>query len=156
MKLARIALVVMAGIAAIAVGWIYQSQTSISISKQELEIPVGIDYYLSAVSFRAMDKNGKLHYALKTPYLQHFKSSDISRMDSPEMAIYRDSEIWQVQANSAEMLHQQNTVNLIDQVTMEKNGNKPVKINADKAVFDLDNNVYLLTNTRAIYYNENS
>ncbi len=156
MKLSSIALVGMAGIIAIAAGWIYQSQTSISISKPELEIPVDIDYYLSEVAYRAMNKNGQLNYELKTPYLQHFKRDDISRMDKPEMAIYRDNEHWRVQASSAEMLHRQNTVKLIDQVLMEKKGGKPVKINADKAIFDLDNNIYLLTNTRTIYYNENS
>ncbi len=156
MKLSGIVFVIMAGIVAIAAGWIYQSQTSTSISKPELDIPVDIDYYLSEVAYRAMDKNGQLNYELKTPYLQHFKHEDISRMDKPEMAIYRDDDLWQVQANSAEMLHQQNKVKLIDQVLMEKKGDKPVKINADKAVFDLDNNIYLLTNTRTIYYNENS
>ncbi|MCP3688373.1 MAG: LPS export ABC transporter periplasmic protein LptC [Gammaproteobacteria bacterium] len=156
MRLARITLVVIAGIVAIAAGWVYQSQTSIAISKQELEIPIGIDYYLSTVSYRAMDKNGKLHYALKTPYLQHFKRDDISRMDKPEMAIYRDNETWQAQANSAELLHRQNIVNLIDQVIIEKPGNKPVTINADKAVLDLGNNVYLFTNTRTVYYNESN
>ncbi|MCP4487219.1 MAG: LPS export ABC transporter periplasmic protein LptC [Gammaproteobacteria bacterium] len=156
MKLSRIALVVVTGIVAIAVGWIYQSQTSINIAKPELEIPVDIDYYLSTVAYRAMDKNGQLHYTLKTPYLRHFKRDDISRMDKPEMAIYSDNELWQVRADSAEMLHRQNTVNLIDRVLMEKKGGRPAEISADKALFDLDNNVYLLTNTRAIYYDENN
>jgi len=156
MKFSRIIIVLVAGVVAIAVGWIYQSQTSTSVVKPELEIPVDIDYYLAKVTYRVMNDDGNLDYQLRSPYLEHYKREDISRLDAPEIDIYRNNEHWHIRALSAEMRHQENTLSLIDKVAMEKQGNKPVQIKADKAEFDLDNNVYLFTNTKSIYYHESS
>ena len=156
MKFSSVIILLLTGVVAIAAGWIYQSQTSISVAKSELEIPVDIDYYLSKVTYRVMNDEGNLDYRLRSPYLQHYKSEDISRLDAPEIDIYRNNEHWRVQATTAEMRHQENTLSLINDVAMEKQGDKPVQIRADKAVFDLDNNVYLLTNTKSIYYHESS
>lgn len=151
MKFSNIAIVVAAGLIAIAVGWVYQSQTSTSVSKPELEIPVDIDYFLSQVKYRVMAKSGKLDYELRSPYLQHFKQQDISRLETPEIRIFRNQEPWQIQADSAELFHQENILEFIDNVRLQ---GKNTDIRADKAIFDLDENVYRLTNTKAIYYNE--
>ncbi len=156
MKLSSIIMLIITGVFAIAAGWVYQSQTSSSVAKPELEIPVDIDYYLSKVTYKVMNDEGNLDYSLSSPYLRHFKREDISRLDTPLIDIYRNNEHWRVQAKSAELLHQQNTLNLISNVAMEKTGNNPITIKADKAVFDMDKNVYLLTNTKSIYYHEPS
>jgi len=156
MKLSSIIILLVAGVFAIAAGWIYQSQTSTSAVKPELEIPVDIDYYLSKVTYKVMNDEGNLDYRLRSPYLQHFKREDISRLDAPEIDIYRNNEHWRVKANSAEMRHEENILNLVNDVAMEKVGDRPVIIKADKAVFDMNTNVYLLTNTKSIYYHESS
>ncbi len=185
MKLSSIVLVLGAGIAATAIGWIYQSQNKPDEIRSELEIPVDIDYYLSQVKYRAMAKSGALDYELRSPYLQHFKRDDISRVDTPAIDIYRSNQHWQVEAKTAEILHQQNILFLKGDVLMQRQGEEPMllstkllrfesdndlvvgdkgvtitrknsKIDADKAVFDLEKNVFLLTNTKAIYYHEKS
>lgn len=153
MRFSSIVIVVAAGLIAIAVGWVYQSQTLTSVSKPELEIPVNIDYFLSQIKYRVMAKSGKLDYELRSPYLQHFKQQDISRLESPEIRIFRNQEPWQMQADSAELQHQENILEFVDNVRLQ---GKNTDIRADKAIFDLDENIYRLTNTKAIYYNENS
>ncbi len=185
MKLSGIILVLSAGIIAIAVGWIYQSQKKPAEARTELEIPVDIDYYLSKVTYRVMAKSGNLDYELRSPYLQHFKQEDISRIDLPEIDIFRNDQHWQVKAKTAEIRHQQNTLLLIDNVLMQRQGEEPLQlsakllrfesdnnlligdqgvtitgintqIDAENAVFDLDKNIYRMTNTRAIYNHEKS
>lgn len=153
MRFSSIAIVVVAGFIAIAVGWVYQSQTTTSVSKAELEIPIDIDYFLTQVKYRVMAKSGKLDYELRSPYLQHFKQQDISRLETPEIKIFRNQKPWQMQADRAELLHQENILEFINNVRLQ---GKNADIRADKAIFDLDENVYRLTNTKAIYYNENS
>ncbi|MDH5353649.1 MAG: LPS export ABC transporter periplasmic protein LptC [Gammaproteobacteria bacterium] len=152
MKISSIAIVLGAGLIAIAAGWVYQSQTTTSISKPELEIPVDIDYFLSRVKYRVMAKSGKLDYELSSPYLQHFKQQDISRLETPEIKVFRNQEPWQMLADRAELQHQENILEFVDNVRLQS---KNTDIMADKAIFDLDENIYHLTNTKAIYYNEN-
>ena len=185
MKISSLFLLISAVVIAIAAGWIYQSQSKVSETHAQIEIPVDIDYYLSEVQFRVMNEEGVLDYQLRTPYLQHFRGDDISKMDKPEIDIYRKNQHWQVVAQTAELHHRLNTLKLIDNVLMEKQGDDPMlfsaeimhfesdldlvtseqrvrlvsknsQIDADKAVFDLDKNIYRFTNTRAVYNNENS
>jgi len=185
MKISSVFLLITAIVIAVAAGWIYQSQSKISETRAELEIPVDIDYYLSKVNYRVMNEQGLLDYQLKTPYLQHYRGDDISKIDTPKIDIYRKNEHWQVSAQNAEMLHKINTLKLIDDVLMEKQSEEKMRlsaevmhfesdldritgernvrlisrnsqIDADKAVFDLDKNIYRLTNTRAFYNNEKS
>ena len=185
MKISSVFLLMSAIVIAVAAGWIYQSQSKVSETRVELEIPIDIDYYLSAVNYRVMNEQGLLDYRLKTPYLQHYRVDDISKIDTPVIDIFRKNQHWQVSAQSAEMLHKINTLKLVDDVLMEKQSeekmlvraevmhfesdldqitgerdvrliNRNSQINADKAVFDLDKNIYRLTNTRAFYNNEKS
>ena len=190
MKISSLFLLISAVVIAIAAGWIYQSQSKVSETRAEIEIPVDIDYFLSKVNYRVMNKEGVLDYHLKTPYLQHFRGDDISKIDMPEIDIFRRNDHWQMAAQTAEMHHKVNTLRLIDDVVMEKQGkevmlfsaeimqfesdldlvtserrvrlvSKNSQIDADKAVLDLDKNIYRFTNTRAIYNrtvynNENS
>jgi len=190
MKISGLLLLISAVVIAIAAGWIYQSQSKVGDTRTAIEIPVDIDYFLSKVNYRVMNDEGLLDYRLKTPYLQHFRGDDISKIDMPEIDIFRSEGDWKVVAQTAEMLHKTNTIKLIDDVKMEKQGkeitlfsadlmrfesdldlvtserrvrliSKNTQIDADKAVLDLDKNIYRFTNTRAIYNraidnNENS
>lgn len=181
MKLTTIVLVLLAGFAAIAAGWIYQSKIQPAVSSAELEIPLDIDYYLSGVRYRAMSKTGQLDYELRSPYLEHYKLEDISRIDTPRMNIYRNGQHWQAQSQMAELQHQTKVLSLIDDVIFERTDDEPVKmttsllsfdsnndmvvsekgvqivsdkaqINADSGVFDLRRNIYSLNRASAVYY----
>ena len=174
-------IVLFAGIAAIATGWIYQSKIQQTETSTELEIPLDIDYYLKGVSYRVMSKTGNLDYDLRSPYLVHYKQEDLSRIETPRMNIYRKDQHWHAQARSAELLHQSNTLNLIDNVSFKRTGEDPLTMNtallsfdtnsdivtghngvqiivdkalieADNAIFDLGKNIYSLNKTTAIYY----
>lgn len=172
--------VVFAGIAAIAVGWIYQSKIEPTISTRDLEIPLDIDYYLSDFNYRVMSKTGSLEYDLSSPYLEHYKVEDLSRIEAPLMNIYREQQ-WHVRARTGELLHRSDILNLKDDVVFERKGDNPLKmetalmifdingdtvtgrngvkvtsgksiIDANSAVFDLERNIYSLNETAAVYY----
>ncbi|MCP4433160.1 MAG: LPS export ABC transporter periplasmic protein LptC [Gammaproteobacteria bacterium] len=180
MKLTTIILVLLSGIVAIAVGWVYQSRIQHTESRAELEIPLDIDYYLSGVTYRVMSKTGNLDYDLKSPYLVHYKHEDLSRIETPLMNIYRKDQHWHIQARVAELLHQSDTFNLIDNVIFERKGKNPItmntallsfdidndivtgqngvqvisdnaRIDADSAIFNLDKNIYSMSKTIAVY-----
>lgn len=181
MKLTTLALVVLAGFAAIAAGWIYQSNVQPEVSEAELEIPMDIDYYLSGVRYRSLLKSGRIGFELRSPYLEHYKHEDISRVKTPEMDIFRNGQRWQARAQLAELQHQSEILEMIDDVIFERVDNDPVKmltnllsfdtnndivtgkngvrivsetamINADSGVFNLNQNIYTLNQARAIYY----
>ena len=180
MKPSLFIFVVFAGIAAIAFGWIYQSKIEPAISTSDLEIPLDIDYYLAEFSYRVMSKTGSLEYDLRSPYLEHYKLEDLSRIEMPLMNIYRKQH-WHVQARAGELSHRREILNLIDDVVFERKGDNPIKmettlmifdpnkdtvtgrngvqitsgkskINANSAVFDLERNIYSLNETAAVYY----
>ena len=180
MKPSTIMFVILAGIAAIAVGWVYQSSIKPTESISELEIPLDIDYYLAEFSYRVMSKTGSLKYDLRSPYLEHYRYEDLSRIETPLMNIYRKQHHWHARARVAEILHQTETLHLIDDVIFERKGDKPLtmktalmsfdtksniitgrngvqivsgksQIDADNAVFDLERNIYSLHRTTAVY-----
>lgn len=167
-------------IAAVAVGWIYQSRIQPVISTDSREMPMDIDYYLAGINYRVMSKAGKLEYDLQSPYLEHYKLEDVSRIEAPRMNIYR-KQLWRAQARTGELLHRNETLNLIEDVTFERKGDNPLKmeaalmifdidrntlsghdgvqitarnskIKANSAVFDLERDVYSLNNTTAVYH----
>lgn len=159
MKLSTVLLVFIAGIAAIAVGWIYQSKTEPDEATAELDIPIDIDYYLSGVRYRVMSSEGLLDYELRTPYLEHYIQGDISRITAPKMDIYRNNRHWRASAQMAELQHGNNILTMIDNVSFERSGEDDgrnlgvnAQIEAETAVFDLDNRIYTLEKTRAIYH----
>ena len=170
---------------AIAVGWVYESNSKDKITRPELEIPTDIDFFLSQLNYRVFNKSGSLDYQLQSPYLEHFIKDDISRIEHPMIRIYLASGDWQVKASRGNIIHQQEWLELDKDVVMQKIGAelfqvqsdsiifKPAqdlvsskatviintgraKITGDQAIFDLRNEVYSLKNTRAIYYHADS
>ena len=180
-----IILVFIAVLAAIAVGWVYQSRSKDTLGRPELEIPTDIDFFLSSMNYRVFNNSGNLDYQLQSPYLEHFIKDDISRIEAPRIQVYRDSGDWQIQASRGNILHRQEWLQLDTNVVMQRQGADAIqvrsesmlfkpdqdliasqgivtiesgnaKISGSKAVFDLRNNVYSLKNTRAIYYHADS
>jgi len=166
---------------AIAVGWVYESRSKNNLVRAELEIPTDIDFFLSQLNYRVFNSSGGLDYQLQSPYLEHFIKNDISRIEQPIIQVYRDSGDWRVEALRGAILHRQEWVQLDNDVVMEKIGAESIRVRSDsiifkpeqdqvttkttviiesngaritgdQAFFDLRNEVYSLTNTRAIYY----
>lgn len=176
-----IVIVLIAGIIAIAVGWIYQSNSSSLATGTALEIPKNIDYFMTNFRYRSFDQSGQLDYQFESPYLEHYIKEDISRIEAPVVLAYRQSDDWRVEADIGEMYHRSNTMQLSNNVVMQKMGADPMlvrsesilfepdrdllvsdqglviessnaRIVAEQGVFDMQNQVYNLKTAKALYY----
>ena len=185
MKSRILIFVVVVGIGAIASGWIYQSQSRTSDDRVELVIPDNIDYFLTNLNYRVINEAGKVDYEFQSRRLEHHNRNDVSLIEIPSLQIYRDSDQWQINSKQGELQHQTNLLWLRNQVVMQKFGDHPMqlyaeiirfepdrnlvtsessillesgnsRIEAEQATFDLDNNVYSLKKTKAIYYHGKS
>ena len=185
MKPLTLLAIVFAVLAAIAVGWVYESSSKKALVRAELEIPTDIDFFMSQMSYRVFDKSGNLDYRLQSPYLEHFIRDDISRVQQPMIWVFRDAAQWQLEAGSGDILHQQEWLQFDGSVVLQRLGANAIQvrsesmlfkprqdlltiessviiesdgatISGDNAVFDLGNEVYSLKNTKAIYYNADS
>jgi lipopolysaccharide export system protein LptC len=183
MKTPIAVVIIIATLVAIATGWVYESKTT--VTRPDLEIPSDIDYFLSEVKYQSMNDQGLLDFEMQSPYLEHLKVSNISLIEKPTMQIYREANNWQVESLTGKLFHEQNSLQLSQNVVMQRGGDNPMLIRAEEmlfqpnlnlvsadkdidieltnaiihgseAVFDLKNKVYSLKNTRAIYYRENS
>jgi len=181
MKLSIIVIVLIAGLTAIATGWIYQSSSSSLTARPALEIPSDIDYFMTNFRYRSIDQNGLLDFQIESQYLEHYTKEDISRIESPVVRAYRQNDDWRVEADSGQMYHRSNTMRLSDNVVMQKMGGDLMevrsesilfepdrdllvsnqglviewpnaRISADEGVFDIQKQVYKLKNAKAVYY----
>jgi LPS export ABC transporter protein LptC len=175
---------VIAILCAVAVGWVYQASSKNIAVKPEMEIPTDIDFFLSQMKFRVFNKTGSLDYQLKSRYLEHFIKGDISHIQQPKIRVYRDLQ-WHAKAHTATLFHQQNSLQLNDNVVIDRLGARPLQIRSEhllfepdrdlisgkegieiesenaittatEAVFDLHNKVHSLKNTKTIFHHENS
>ena len=178
-----IVVVIVVIIGAIAAGWISESRSKLATARPELEIPTDIDYFLAEVKYQIFDRTGTLDYQLYSPYIEHFPLNDISHIKYPIINVYRENGDWKVNARNGELMHQQNVLQLSDNVVVKKLGPNAIQISSesmlfepdsdritseenvviesdnsrisgDMAVFDLHNQVYLMKNTRSIYNHE--
>ncbi len=185
MRLSIIVVVIIAGLIAIAAGWVYQSRSKSLATRPALDIPSDIDYFMTNLNYRVIDKTGVLDYQFQSPYLEHYTQDDISRIEAPIVRVYETNSDWRVEAVIGEIYHRSNTMKLSKKVMMQKMGKDPIlvrsetilfdpdrdlavadqglviesantRITADEAVFDLNNQVYRLKNTRTVYYDENN
>jgi LPS export ABC transporter protein LptC len=177
--------VVIFGIAAIAVGWVYESNLRPQEKKAKLAIPDDIDYFLTNMNYRALDADGELDFQLHSPRLEHYPHNDVSNIEIPSMQVFTKSDPWQIDAITGEFLHRKNLMRLRQEVVMQKQGLQPMqvytesirfelnrdlvtaesdilmlsqqaRIEAEHAVFDLAGKVYKFKKTRAVYHREDS
>jgi len=185
MKSRALILVIVLGVIAVAVGWVYESHLRSRVTTTALVIPNNIDYFLTNLNYRAVDDSGKLDYEFNSRRLEHYPRNDVSLIETPALNIYRESDLWHVNALKGELQHQGNRLWLREQVVMQKTGDDPLEIltesirfepdqdlvssesavlmrskqstiEAQAAVFDLAGKVYRLTRTRAVYYHGDS
>ncbi len=180
MKSRVLVFIVLLGIAAVLIGWLYESRLRERIERAELVVPDDIDYFLSGLHFRAMNEGGQLDYAFRSPRLEHRRLTDTSEIERPALEIHRDGNRWQVDANRGEYSHRENRLDLEQRVVLRRLGARPLRlesdrarfepdldrvtvagnvllvtgkaeIRADGAEFDLADGIYRLDNTRAVY-----
>jgi LPS export ABC transporter protein LptC len=176
-------LIILAAIGAIVTGWIYEAKTT--ISRPDLGIPSDIDYFLVEVNYRSMNDLGYPDFEMQSPYLEHLTVDNISLIEKPTMQIYRDANDWHIESLSGKLFHEQNSIQLSQNVIMRRQGIDPLLVRSEEmlfqpdldlvsankeidiesnnariygseAVFDLKNKVYSLKNIRATYYRESS
>lgn len=177
--------VLLLGIIAVAVGWVYESRLRTRVETAALQIPDNIDYFLTNLNYRAINDFGNLDFEFSSPRLEHHTRNDVSLIEAPALDIYRESDHWRVNAQQGELQHQDNLLWLRRQVVMQKSGANPfelltesirfepdsnlvssettvlmrskqARIEAEAAVFDLAGKIYRLSNTRAVYYHGDS
>lgn len=180
MKSRVLVFIVLLGIAAVLIGWLYESSLRERIERAELIVPDDIDYFFAGLHFRAMNEEGRLDYAFRSPRLEHRPLTDTSDIERPALEIHRDGDRWQVDANRGEYFHRENRLDLEQRVVLRRHGARPLRlesdrarfepdldrvtvagsvllvtgkaeIRADTAEFDLAAGVYRLDNTRAVY-----
>ncbi len=180
MKPRLLILVIVLGIAAIALGWVYESRLRPQDEKAELIIPNNIDYFLTNLRYRVMNTEGVLDFEFNSPRLEHYPGTDVSNIDVPSMQIYREADHWLVDALNGEFLHQDNVLRLRNQVVIQKQGdnpfqmytegirfepdlnlvtseakvlmrNKQARIEAEQAIFDLAGKIYRFNKTYSVY-----
>jgi len=185
MKPRLLVLVIILGIAAIVLGWVYESRLSRQDEKVELIIPNNIDYFLTNLHYREMTTEGTLDFEFNSPRLEHYPVNDVSDIEVPSVQIYRKADRWLVDALNGEFLHQDNLLRLRNQVVIQKLGDNPLqmytekirfeldldlvsseakvlmlskqtRIEAERAVFDLAGKVYRFNNTHTVYYHGDS
>lgn len=180
MKPRLLILVIILGIAAIALGWVYESRLRPQDEKAELIIPNNIDYFLTNLRYRVMNTEGALDFEFNSPRLEHYPGTDVSNIDVPSIQIYREADHWLVDALNGEFLHQDNVLRLRNQVVIQKQGdnpfqmytegirfepdlnlvtseakvlmrNKQARIEAEQAIFDLAGKIYRFNKTYSVY-----
>ncbi len=185
MKMRLLILVTIVGIAAIAVGWVYERNLRAPEEKADLVIPDDIDYFLTNMNYRALNAEGKLDFQLYTPRLDHFPHNDVSHIKVPSMQIQTSTDPWLVDSLAGEYQHANNLLRLTRQVVIKRNGESPMqiytesirfepdrelvtaesetlmvipqaRIRADFAEFDLARKIYRFTRTNSVYKNEKS
>jgi len=185
MKLRLLVLVIILGICAIALGWVYESRLRPEDEKTDLNIPSNIDYFLTNLHYRAMNIEGTLDYEFNSPRLEHYPGADVSNIEQPSVQIYRETDHWLVDALDGELLHGENILRLRNQVVIQKRGDNPFQmytesirfepdrdlvsseakvlirskqgqIEAEQAVFDLAGQIYRFSKTHSVFYHDDS
>ena len=185
MKSRSLIIVLVLGLVAIAVGWVYESRIGDAIGTAELEIPDNIDYFLTGLRYRSMNDDGQTDFEFTSPRLEHRPITDVSHIETPSLQIFRERARWQIDSQRAAYEHRSNLLHLEQQVVMQKLGDQPLRllaervsfypdadrvtadagivllsggsrIEAEGAEFDLSTNVYSLERARAVYRDEPS
>lgn len=177
--------IVIFGIAAIAVGWVYESNLRPKEKEVQLVIPDDIDSFLTNMHYRALNADGELDFHLYSPRLEHYPHNDVSNIETPSMEVYTKSDPWQIDAITGEILHRENLMRLRQEVVMQKQGAQPMqvytesirfepdrdlvtaesdilmisqqaRIAAERAQFNLTDKVYQFEKARAVYHRDDS
>jgi lipopolysaccharide export system protein LptC len=80
-----------------------------------------IDFYVINAKTVQYQVDGKLHYEMTTDRLKHVKATDITLLTTPNLDLYRGSDLpWHVRSERGEVAPQGQEVELIDKVRVER------------------------------------
>ncbi|HBX54285.1 LPS export ABC transporter periplasmic protein LptC [Pseudomonas sp. UBA2684] len=80
-----------------------------------------IDFYVVNANTVQYQADGKLHYEMTADKLEHVKTTDITLLTSPNMSLYRGTELpWKVRSERGEVAPEGTQVELIDKVRVER------------------------------------
>ena len=180
MKARSLLFVLILGCVAVAVGWIYETRLREDSSVLPLEIPDNIDYYLTGLHYRSMDTDGRPDFEFTSRRLEHRRKTDVSHIEAPSLRIFRSPADWRIDSQQAAYEHRNNLLHLERDVVMQRDGDRPLqlfadrlsfapdedrvntdsgivmidaagRVEADSAVFDLAGEVFSLERARAVY-----
>ena len=80
-----------------------------------------IDFYVLNANTVQYQQDGKVHYRMKATKVEHVKASDVTLLTSPNMDLYRGTELpWKVRSERGEVAPKGTEVELIDKVRVER------------------------------------
>lgn len=80
-----------------------------------------IDFYVVNASTVQYQADGKLHYDMTADKVEHIKASDITLLTSPNMNLYRGTELpWKIRSERGEVAPGGTEVELIERVRVER------------------------------------
>ena len=168
MKIRLLAFVLVLGLAAIAIGWVYESRLAPEEAPAATEIPDNIDFYLAEMRMRSIDRDGALDFELDSPRVEHLQRGDVSRIVQPRLRIHREPGNWTVEARRGRFEHRDNLLRLQREVIMRRAGDRPLELRTERIRFEpdrdlvatessvsmldgKDGDIYRLTAARAVY-----
>ena len=169
MKPWHLIVAVIAIVGALSLGWFFDPRPSL-IPRSLLQVPDNIDYYLADFRYQAMDEDGKPHFELQSPYLEHYIREDISQIRQPFIIYRTDPFQWQVSALQGSLAHQQELLRLEQQVDLQRiSGQQPLRLNTEVMILETANdlvempealtlttdNLWLQADNASLYMNKN-
>ena len=127
----RLLLYALLAIAALIAGRFVETPSPIVIKPRE-KPPDNIDFYLSGVDYRAMDRDGRLRYRLRSPLLEHYLREDISRVQQPAIEYRLPGKRWRLAARQGEMQHRQDRLLLQQGVRLQREGRRPMQLDTER------------------------
>lgn len=120
-KFATFALFTLAAALLAAVGYWNISPESFSEKPAKNGVENPIDFYVVNANTVQYQEDGKLHYRMSAAKLEHIKASDITLLTSPNMDLYRGTELpWKIRSEHGEVAPKGTEVELIDKVRVER------------------------------------
>ncbi len=123
----RLLLYALLAIAALIAGRYIETPSPIAVKPRE-KPPDNIDFYLSGVDYRAMDRQGQLRYRLRSPLLEHYRREDVSRVQRPDIEYRLPGKRWRLAARQGEMQHRQKRLLLQRGVRLRREGSRPMQL----------------------------
>jgi len=146
-----LAFVIIFGIAAIAVGWVYESNLRPQEKEVQLVIPDDIDYFLTNMHYRALNADGELDFHLYSPEFLH--RENMMRLRQEVVMQKQGTQPMQVYTESIRFEPDRDLVTAESDILMI---NQQARIEAESAQFNLADKVYQFEKTRAVYHREDS
>ncbi|MHA6492595.1 LPS export ABC transporter periplasmic protein LptC [Pseudomonas borbori] len=104
-----------------AVGYWNISPDSFADKPVKAGVDNPIDFYVINARTVQYQEDGKLHHQMTASKLEHVKASDVTLLTSPNMHLYRGTELpWKIRSEHGEVAPKGTEVELIDKVRVER------------------------------------